>query len=456
MCRLDPMPPKAVPESSPSSASATVPTSSTETTTNRSPGTWGSGAATTSGTSAPTTRLASRAARRCGHAAPQSCRSARSGSLRQQLAQVPPRLADPGPGPALEPGPGLAGHTDHHRCAATATTDLASATSTRQHLERSPGHHQQHQDQRAERVRQVAVDAAVLRPARRVADPVAPARTTGGRAAPRPRRSTCWRYSTRSARYADSATWVTSMSRLGCSASSNTRIRGSAYDVAVYCMRGLVRTPPQPQAGASTAPGRRRREHGDGTTTGSDDGHGQQREGERVEQGARARRAAAAGPHGADPVDAHGPREARPPGPGTSAEPDHGRGRGDHRRPHRDRRLAGGVGAGERGRARNAMPNALTKVSRASPAVSATTASASGIVTATTGRPASAPWIRACSSVHSATNPAVTGSAAAPRAPTPNAAPVHRHPRAQPAEPVEVALAGGRAARRRRRGTAWP
>ena len=90
------------------------------------------------------------------------------------------------------------------------------------------------------------------------------------------------------------------------------------------------------------------------------------------------------------------------------------------------------------------MPNALTNVATASPAVSATTATASGITTAAdhARRPA-APWIRACSSSHSATNAVPGGSADAPSAPTREQRRGDRHPRAQPAQRVQVPRAGG-------------
>ena len=77
-----------------------------------------------------------------------------------------------------------------------------------------------------------------------------------------------------------------------------------------------------------------------------------------------------------------------------------------------------------RGRARKPIPNALTKVSRARPAVSATTPIAAGSSTANRRSVLASPWIRDCSSTHSATNPTEIGSAAAPSAPTPNEAEV--------------------------------
>ena len=75
----------------------------------------------------------------------------------------------------------------------------------------------------------------------------------------------------------------------------------------------------------------------------------------------------------------------------------------------------------ERGRARKAIPYALTNVSSASPAVRATTATEIGIIGATSRSSGRAPWISDWSSVHSATKPTLSGSAAAPRAPRANA-----------------------------------
>ena len=57
MCRLEPMPPNAVPDSRPSRARAAVPSSSSDTTTNRSSGMSGSVGVPTSGTRAQTIRL---------------------------------------------------------------------------------------------------------------------------------------------------------------------------------------------------------------------------------------------------------------------------------------------------------------------------------------------------------------------------------------------------------------
>ena len=114
MCRLEPIPPNAVPESRPSSATATVPTSRTDTTTNRSSGTSGSGIAPTSGSSAShhqAGREQDHRRRDQDPAAP--LRPDRV--LGQKLAQVPPRLPDPRPDPALRTGPHLPGHPDQQR-----------------------------------------------------------------------------------------------------------------------------------------------------------------------------------------------------------------------------------------------------------------------------------------------------------------------------------------------------
>jgi len=74
----------------------------------------------------------------------------------------------------------------------------------------------------------------------------------------------------------------------------------------------------------------------------------------------------------------------------------------------------------DRGRARNPTPNALTKVATPRPAVSATTPTANGMLTATTTVGGPVPvrlWISPWSSSHSETNPLPGGRAAAASAP---------------------------------------
>ena len=114
MCRLEPIPPNAVPESSPSRATATVPISSTETTTNRSSGTSGTGIAPTSGSSAATRRLD--ASRTTGAVTrTQLPLSARTGSLASSLRRSRQGCPTPAPDPALRTSPHLSGHPDEQR-----------------------------------------------------------------------------------------------------------------------------------------------------------------------------------------------------------------------------------------------------------------------------------------------------------------------------------------------------
>ena len=81
---------------------------------------------------------------------------------------------------------------------------------------------------------------------------------------------------------------------------------------------------------------------------------------------------------------------------------------------------AGVAAASDRGRARNAMPNAFTNVSSPRPMVRAMRPSVTGRASASVVLARPSPWTSACSNVHSAANPLVTGSAAAPMAAIPN------------------------------------
>ena len=93
------------------------------------------------------------------------------------------------------------------------------------------------------------------------------------------------------------------------------------------------------------------------------------------------------------------------------------------------------IASGDRGRARNPMPKAFTKVAMPRPAVSATAPTASGmaIATATSGAPAGGRlWISPWSSSHSETNPLPGGSPDAASAPIPTSAAVTGMRRARP------------------------
>ena len=106
--------------------------------------------------------------------------------------------------------------------------------------------------------------------------------------------------------------------------------------------------------------------------------------------------------------------------------------------------------------ARNPTPNAFTNVATASPAVSATAATASGSMTAVADAAARAARGRApAAAATRETNAGAGRQRRARRArPSPNAAVVHRHAGAQPAERVQVTGAGARAAPSRPPGTA--
>ncbi|CNN32545.1 Uncharacterised protein [Mycobacterium tuberculosis] len=73
----------------------------------------------------------------------------------------------------------------------------------------------------------------------------------------------------------------------------------------------------------------------------------------------------------------------------------------------------------ERGRARNPLPKALVIAATLRPVASATTPTASGVVSATMGSCPGAAWINDWTSSHSLTNPAPNGRPHAPSAATP-------------------------------------
>ncbi len=102
--------------------------------------------------------------------------------------------------------------------------------------------------------------------------------------------------------------------------------------------------------------------------------------------------------------------------------------------------------ASDRGRARKPTPKAFTMAATPSPVVSATAPTASGMANASSVLAGSGAWIRLCTSSHSLTNPAPSGSPDAPSAATPNAAVVTGIRRASPPRPIQVAQPGARPA----------
>ena len=112
--RLAPIPPNAVPVSMPASASATAPSASSATTANRSATGSRADAVVTNGATTATTSVV--ATSTVGAARNDLAGAAgRDRLLAEQLAQVPPRLPDPRPDPALQPGPDLAHQADQQR-----------------------------------------------------------------------------------------------------------------------------------------------------------------------------------------------------------------------------------------------------------------------------------------------------------------------------------------------------
>ena len=211
------------------------------------------------------------------------------------------------------------------------------------------------------------------------------------------------------------------MSVSGRSTSSKTRCSGSANDVAVYCIRAVRSSAPHAHSGSATRlrsaarppPRQRHREQHRGDqrppaiSPGAIDPDipgSRTTAPKSVKPTGVARRAARRAPR-ATPA----PQRTAPPPSATQAAaaiamPATHAARGFA--------CAGGAGC-ERGRARKPMPNALTIAATPRPVVSATAPTASGAVSATSGVVARrGAWISDCTSSHSLTKPAPSGSPA--------------------------------------------